>query len=48
MIVKTGRHKARSITLVENAKAIIIIKKLKYVNKEEDVFKAEKAEIEDQ
>lgn len=47
MIVKTGRHKAQSITLVENAKAIII-KKLKYVNKEEDVFKSEQAEIEDQ
>ena len=36
VIVKTGRHKAQSITLVENAKAVII-KKLKYVNKEEDV-----------
>ena len=30
VIVKTGRHRAQSITLVENAKAVII-KKLKYV-----------------
>ncbi len=34
VIVKTGRHKAQSITLIENAKAIIV-KKLKYVHKEE-------------
>ncbi len=47
VIVKTGMHKAQSITLVENANAVII-KKLKYVNKEEDVFESEKAEIEDQ
>jgi len=26
VIVKTGRHKAQSITMVENAKAIIIMK----------------------
>jgi hypothetical protein len=30
VIVKTGRHRAQSITLVENAKAVII-KKLRYV-----------------
>lgn len=36
VIVKTGMHEAQSITLVENARAVII-KKLKYVNKEEDV-----------
>jgi len=35
VIVKTGRHKAQSITLVENAKATII-RKLKYVNKDEE------------
>jgi hypothetical protein len=34
--VKTGRHKARSITLVENAKAIII-RKLKYVYEKDDL-----------
>lgn len=32
IIVKTGRHKAQSVTLIENAKAVII-KKLKYSNK---------------
>ena len=30
-IVKTGKHRAQSIMLIENAKAIII-KKLKYVS----------------
>jgi hypothetical protein len=35
VIVKTGRHRAQSITLIENAKAVII-RKLKYVYKEED------------
>ena len=29
VIVKTGRHKAQSLTLIDNAKAVII-KKLKY------------------
>ncbi|HNX39774.1 MAG TPA: hypothetical protein PKK11_04260 [Methanothrix sp.] len=29
IIVKTGRHKAQSVTLIENAKAVIV-KKLKY------------------
>ena len=29
VIVKTGRHKAQSVTLIENAKAAIV-KKLKY------------------
>jgi hypothetical protein len=33
VIVKTGRHRAQSITLIENAKAVIV-KKLKYVYKE--------------
>jgi len=32
VIVKTGRHKAQSVTLIENAKAVIV-KKLKYANK---------------
>jgi hypothetical protein len=32
IIVKTGRHKAQSLTLIENAKAVIV-KKLKYANK---------------
>jgi hypothetical protein len=31
VIVKTGRHRAQSITLIENAKAVII-KKLRYVS----------------
>ncbi len=31
LIAKTGRHKAQSITLVENAKTVII-RKLKNVN----------------
>jgi hypothetical protein len=31
VIVKTGRHRPKSITLIENAKAVII-KKLKYVS----------------
>jgi len=30
VIVKTGRHRAQSITLIENAKAVIV-KKLRYV-----------------
>jgi hypothetical protein len=30
VIVKTGRHRAQSVTLIENAKAVII-KKLRYV-----------------
>jgi hypothetical protein len=30
VIVKTGRHRAQSVTLIENAKAVIV-KKLKYV-----------------
>ena len=30
VIVKTGRHRAQSVTLTENAKAVIV-KKLKYV-----------------
>lgn len=34
VIVKTGRHRAQSVTLIENAKAVIV-KKLKYVNKDE-------------
>jgi hypothetical protein len=29
VIVKTGRHKAQSVTLIENAKAVIV-KKLKF------------------
>ncbi len=29
VIVKTGRHKAQSLTLIDNAKAVIV-KKLKY------------------
>jgi len=29
VIVRTGRHRAQSITLIENAKAVIV-KKLKY------------------
>ena len=33
VIVKTGRHRAQSITLIENAKAVIV-KKLKYVYKD--------------
>jgi hypothetical protein len=32
VIVKTGRHKAQSFTLIENAKAVIV-KKLRYVHK---------------
>ena len=32
VIVKTGRHKAQSVTLIENAKAVIV-KKLKFANK---------------
>lgn len=35
VIVKTGRHRAQSITLIENAKAVII-KKLKYAYKDDD------------
>lgn len=35
IIVKTGRHRAQSITLVENAKAVII-RKLKYVYESDD------------
>ena len=35
VIVKTGRHRAQSITLIENAKAVIV-KKLKYAYKDED------------
>ena len=35
VIVKTGRHRAQSITLIENAKAVIV-KKLKYAHKDED------------
>ncbi|MCJ7443790.1 MAG: hypothetical protein MUO26_04550 [Methanotrichaceae archaeon] len=35
VIVKTGRHRAQSITLIENAKTVIV-KKLKYVYKDED------------
>ncbi|MDM7934135.1 MAG: hypothetical protein QUS08_01930 [Methanothrix sp.] len=31
VIVKTGRHKAQSITLIENAKAVIV-KKLRYAH----------------
>jgi hypothetical protein len=30
VIVKTGRHRAQSIMLIENAKAVVV-KKLKYV-----------------
>jgi hypothetical protein len=41
VIVRTGRHKAQSITLIENAKAVIV-KKLKYVYRgeadSEDVY----------
>ncbi len=33
--MKTGRHKAQSITLIENAKAVII-RKLKYVYEKDD------------
>ena len=33
VIVKIGRHRAQSITLIENAKAVIV-KKLKYVYKD--------------
>jgi len=33
VIIKTGRHRAQSVTLTENAKAVII-KKLKYVYKD--------------
>jgi hypothetical protein len=36
VIVKTGRHRAQSITLVENAKAVVI-KKLKYAYGVDDV-----------
>jgi hypothetical protein len=32
VIVKTGRHKSQSVTLIENAKAVIV-KKLKYAAK---------------
>ncbi len=35
IIVKTGRHKAQSITLVENAKAVIV-RKLRYVYETDD------------
>ncbi|MCX6676163.1 MAG: hypothetical protein NTW84_07080 [Methanothrix sp.] len=35
VIVKTGRHRAQSITAIENAKAVIV-KKLKYAYKDED------------
>jgi hypothetical protein len=35
VILKTGRYRAQSITLIENAKAIIV-KKLKYVHKDGD------------
>ena len=35
VIVKTGRHRAQSITLTENAKAVII-KKLKYAYEKDD------------
>jgi hypothetical protein len=35
VIVKTGRHRAQRITLIENAKAAIV-KKLKYAYKDED------------
>ena len=35
VIVKTGRHRAQSITLIENAEAVIV-KKLKYAYKDED------------
>jgi hypothetical protein len=35
MIIKTGRHRAQSITLIENVRAVII-RKLKYVNESED------------
>lgn len=35
VIVKTGRHKAQSVTLIENAKAVIV-KKLKYAYEGED------------
>lgn len=38
VIVKTGRHRAQSITLIENTKAVIV-KKLKYVYKDEDSSK---------
>ena len=31
VIVKTGRHKAQSLTLIDNAMAVIV-KKLRYVN----------------
>jgi len=31
VIIKTGRHRAQSITLIENAKAVVV-KKLKYVH----------------
>jgi hypothetical protein len=32
VIVKTGRHKAQSVTLIENAKAVVV-KKLRYAAK---------------
>ena len=35
VIVKTGRHRAQSVTLIENAKAVIV-RKLKYVYKEKE------------
>jgi hypothetical protein len=35
VIVKTGRHRAQSITLIEDAKAVIV-KKLKYAYNDED------------
>jgi len=35
VIVRTGRHRAQSVTLIENAKAVII-KKLKYAYKNEE------------
>lgn len=35
VIVKTGRHRAQSITLTENAKAVIV-RKLKYVYQNSD------------
>ncbi|NPV61581.1 MAG: hypothetical protein HPY61_02950 [Methanotrichaceae archaeon] len=35
VITKTGRHRSQSITLVENAKAVII-RKLKYVHRTDD------------
>ena|GEM_PF-195716 len=37
VIVKTGRHRAQSITLAENAKAVII-KKLKYAYEKGDAL----------